>query len=52
VPFVAREEILYNDYEFAAAFAVASVLTLIALVSIALKTLVRWRAKRRERGSS
>jgi sulfate/thiosulfate transport system permease protein len=45
-------EILYNEYEFAAAFAVASVLTMIALVSIALKTLVQWRTHGRGRRSS
>jgi sulfate transport system permease protein len=33
-------EILYNEYAFAASFAVASVLTLLALVTIGLKTLV------------
>ncbi|MCA3210528.1 sulfate ABC transporter permease subunit CysW, partial [Cupriavidus sp.] len=32
-------EILYNEYNFAAAFAVASLLTLLALVTLALKTL-------------
>jgi sulfate transport system permease protein len=30
-------EILYNDYNFAAAFALASLLALIALVTLALK---------------
>ncbi len=38
-------EILYNEYEFAAAFAVASVLTLVALVSVAVKSLVEWKAR-------
>jgi sulfate transport system permease protein len=37
-------EILYNEYEFAAAFAVASLLTLLALVTLVLKSLVEWRA--------
>lgn len=36
-------EILYNEYNFVAAFAVASLLTLLALLSLALKTLVAWR---------
>jgi sulfate transport system permease protein len=31
-------EILYNEYQFAAAFAVASLLALLALVTLALKT--------------
>jgi sulfate/thiosulfate transport system permease protein len=39
-------EILYNEYAFAASFAVASVLTLLALVTLALKTLVEWRQRR------
>ncbi len=37
-------EILYNEYNFAAAFAVASLLALLALATLALKTLVEWRA--------
>jgi sulfate transport system permease protein len=39
-------EILYNEYAFAASFAVASILTLLALVTLALKTLVEWRQRR------
>jgi sulfate transport system permease protein len=36
-------EVLYNDYAFAAAFAVASLLTLMALVTLAIKTVLEWR---------
>src|SRR3979409_2257450 len=36
-------EILYNEYNFAAAFAMASVLALLALVPLALKSLLEWR---------
>jgi len=36
-------EILYNEYNFAAAFAVASLLALLALVTLVLKTLLEWR---------
>lgn len=36
-------EILYNEYNFTAAFAVASLLTLLALLTLALKTIVEWR---------
>ncbi len=36
-------EILYNEYQFAAAFAVASLLALLALVTLILKTFVEWR---------
>jgi len=39
-------EILYNEYQFAAAFAVASLLALLALVTLALKTYVEWHAAR------
>ena len=36
-------EILYNEYNFAAAFAVASLLALLALVTLALKAFIEWR---------
>lgn len=36
-------EILYNEYNFTAAFAVASLLTLLALVTLTLKTIVEWK---------
>jgi sulfate transport system permease protein len=39
-------EILYNEYQFAAAFAVASLLALLALVTLALKSFVEWRTRR------
>jgi sulfate/thiosulfate transport system permease protein len=38
-------EILYNEYNFAAAFAVASLLALLALVTLAVKSLIEWRLK-------
>jgi sulfate/thiosulfate transport system permease protein len=38
-------EVLYNDYAFAAAFAVASLLTLMALATLVLKTWLEWRAE-------
>jgi sulfate transport system permease protein len=38
-------EILYNEYQFAAAFAVASLLALLALVTLALKYAVEQRVK-------
>lgn len=37
-------EILYNEYSFAAAFSVASILALLALVTLLIKTVVEWRA--------
>ncbi len=36
-------EILYNEYNFVAAFAVASLLAFLALVTLALKSLLEWR---------
>ena len=36
-------EILYNEYNFVAAFAVASLLALLALVTLAAKSVVEWR---------
>jgi len=39
-------EILYNEYNFAAAFAVASVLALLALTTLVVKTFVEWQAHR------
>jgi sulfate transport system permease protein len=39
-------EILYNEYSFQAAFTVASVLALFALVTLALKALLEWRFAR------
>jgi len=37
-------EILYNEYDFAAAFAVASLLALLALLTLVLKSVVEWKA--------
>jgi len=36
-------EILYNEYQFVAAFAVASLLAMLAMVTLALKSLLEWR---------
>ena len=36
-------EILYNEYNFVASFAVASLLALLALVTLGLKSLLEWR---------
>lgn len=41
-------EILYNEYNFVAAFAVASILTLLALLTLVLKTIVELRYKQKE----
>ncbi len=39
-------EILYNEYQFAAAFAVSSLLALLALFTLVLKSSLEWRAAR------
>ena len=39
-------EILYNEYNFAAAFAVASLLAFLALVTLALKSFIEWQINR------
>jgi len=36
-------EILYNEYNFVAAFAVASLLAMLALVTLAAKSYLEWR---------
>ena len=42
-------EILYNEYNFQAAFAVASLLAFLALVTLLVKSLVEWRSRRAAR---
>jgi sulfate transport system permease protein len=39
-------EILYNEYNFVAAFAVASLLALLAIVTLTAKSVVEWRVRR------
>jgi sulfate transport system permease protein len=39
-------EILYNEYNFVAAFAVASLLTVLALLTLVLKIALEWRSQR------
>jgi sulfate transport system permease protein len=39
-------EILYNEYNFVGAFAVASLLALLAVVTLVLKNLVEWKTRR------
>ena len=43
-------EILYNEYQSAAAFAVASLLALLAIATLAAKTVIEWRIGARTRG--
>jgi sulfate transport system permease protein len=39
-------EILYNEYDFVGAFAVASLLALLAIVTLVLKTFIEWKHQR------
>ena len=39
-------EILYNEYQFAAAFAVASILVIIAIIILILRNIVEWKSKK------
>ncbi|MGK5093634.1 sulfate ABC transporter permease subunit CysW [Deltaproteobacteria bacterium TL4] len=41
-------EILYNEYNFTASFAVASILVILALVTLISKSLVEWKAKQQK----
>jgi sulfate transport system permease protein len=40
-------EILYNEYDFVGAFAVASLLALLAVLTLVIKTAVEWKSARR-----
>jgi sulfate/thiosulfate transport system permease protein len=39
-------EILYNEYNFSAAFAVASLLALLAIITLIFKSIVEWKTKK------
>jgi len=39
-------EILYNEYNFTAAFAVASILALLAIITLVAKSIVEWKANK------
>jgi len=45
-------EILYNEYNFTAAFAVASLLALLALVTLAVKSFIEWRLHEARKAST
>ena len=47
-PLPLHVEILYNEYNYAAAFAVASLLALLAIVTLGLKTLVERQTRRQQ----
>ena len=41
-------EILYNEYQFSAAFAVASLMSIIALITLIIKSWIEWRTEKQE----
>ncbi|MGG0459184.1 sulfate ABC transporter permease subunit CysW [Bacillus mycoides] len=41
-------EILYNEYQFSAAFAVATLMSLIAVFTLAIKNWIEWRMEKRQ----
>ena len=45
-------EVLYADYQAAAAFAVASLLALLALVTLVIKSLAEWRAEQQAKAAA
>jgi len=45
-----QAEIFYNEYNFVAAFSVASLLALLALVTLVAKSVIEWRRKRAPSG--
>jgi sulfate/thiosulfate transport system permease protein len=44
-------EILYNEYNYTAAFAVASLLAFLALITLAVKTVVEWKVRQQMENS-
>ncbi|RXI96415.1 sulfate ABC transporter permease subunit CysW [Anaerobacillus alkaliphilus] len=45
-------EILYNEYQFTAAFAVASLMSILAIISLILKHFIEWKTEKGRGGSS
>ncbi len=41
-------EILYNEYQFSAAFAVASLMSLLAILTLTIKAWIEWRAEKQQ----
>ena len=44
-------EILYNEYNYTAAFAVASLLAFLALITLAVKTVAEWKVRQQMENS-
>lgn len=43
-------EILYNEYQFSASFAVASLMSILAIVTLVIKSYIEWKAKGQMKG--
>ncbi|AGK53401.1 sulfate ABC transporter permease subunit CysW [Bacillus sp. 1NLA3E] len=43
-------EILYNEYQFSAAFAVASLMSILAIITLVIKSYIEWKAKLQLKG--
>ena len=41
-------EILYNEYQFSASFAVASLMSLMAIITLIIKSIIEWKTEKRE----
>ena len=43
-------EILYNEYQFSASFAVASLMSIMAIITLIIKSIIEWKTEKREGG--
>ena len=41
-------EILYNEYQFSASFAVASLMSIMAIITLVIKAIIEWKTEKRE----
>ncbi len=41
-------EILYNEYQFSASFAVASLMSIMAIITLIIKSIIEWKTKKQE----
>ncbi|HVH95463.1 MAG TPA: ABC transporter permease subunit, partial [Bacillus sp. (in: firmicutes)] len=41
-------EILYNEYQFSASFAVASLMSIMAIITLVIKSIIEWKTEKQE----
>jgi len=41
-------EILYNEYHFSASFAVASLMSIMAIITLIIKSIIEWKTEKHE----